>query len=773
MLKTTVYNLAILATVFFGCLNDQADNTPDYVKYVNPFIGTSFRGNTYPGATVPFGMVQLSPDTYTTGDRASGYRYDAKSIIGFSHTHLSGTGLGDMLDLLIIPTKGNLNLDPGKEPNPDTGYRSRFVHDNETASPGYYSVILDDYSISAELTATERVGLHRYTFPQSDSIHIILDLAHRFSNPGLPSEILMSNVEIMNDTLVTGMRRIMGLASNRYFYFAAKFSKPFKSFGISADYQISQKSKHASGRDLKCYLNYSTSEKEQIQIKVGISAVSVEGALKNLNTELPHWDFEQVKKEAESKWNKELSKIEAEFVNDDAKTTFYTAMYHTMLAPVYNSDTDGSYRGSDFLIHQSKDFQNYHLFSLWETFRTLHPLYTIIQQERVNDIIQSILKISEESGSLPVWHLAGNETNSKPGSHAIPVIVDAFLKGYGNFDPQKVFSTIKSSEMTEINIEKFKQFDLKMLDQMDQTLSKSLYRKYGYVPFDMSNHSVSKTLEYAYDNWCIAQMAKSLGYEDDFQMFNAMSNSYKNVFDASIGLMRGKSSKGKWREPFNPYEIINHRQEGDYTGASALQNTWFVPHDITGLIDLMGGKESVIEKLDFFFDPKNQSRVIAEDVAGFIGFYAQGNETDHHAVYLYNYVGQPEKTQAIIRWIVTRLFSNSPVGLTGNEDCGQMSAWYIFNVLGFYPVNPCGGIYNIGSPWIKNATINFDNGNQFQIITENQALNNKYIQKVSLNGQPYEKTWITHEDIIRGGNLVFTMGEEANKNWGKGNIEIP
>jgi predicted alpha-1,2-mannosidase len=311
------------------------------------------------------------------------------------------------------------------------------------------------------------------------------------------------------------------------------------------------------------------------------------------------------------------------------------------------------------------------------------------------------------------------------------------------------------------------------LMQMDQTLSKSLYRKNGYVPYDISNQSVSKTLEYAYDDWCIAQMARSLKYEDDYQTFNHRSDSFKNVFDATIGLMRGKSSKGIWREPFNPYEIINHQQEGDYAGANALQNLWFVPHDILGLIDLLGGRESVIKKLDFFFDPKNQSRVIAEDVAGFVGFYAQGNETDHHAVYLYNYVGQSEKTQAIIRWILTRLYNNSPAGLTGNEDCGQMSAWYIFNVLGFYPVNPCGGIYNIGSPWVKNATINLDNGNQFKILTENQALNNKYIQEMSLNGQPYDKLWISHQDIMKGGTLVFTMGENPNSNWENSKNSMP
>lgn len=768
-----VYNSIILVMAFFGCLNVQKDSSLNYVKYVNPFIGTAFRGNTYPGATVPFGMVQLSPDTYVTGDRASGYRFDAKSIIGFSHTHLSGTGLGEMLDLLIMPTNGEIQLDPGKEHNPDTGYRSRFTHERESATPGNYSVHLDDYNIKVELTATNRVGLHRYTFPESNNIHIVLDLSHRFFNSGMPSEILKANLQIVNDSLITGMRRITGLAPNRYFYFAAKFSKPFQAYGISVDDQISQNRKEATGRNLKCYVDYTTEADEKIQIKVGISAVNIKGALKNLNEEAPYWEFDNVKKRAEIEWNKELSKINAEFINEGSKTTFYTALYHSMLAPVHYSDVDGSYRGSDFLIHQSNDFQNHHIFPLWETFRAIHPLYTIIQQERMDDIIQSILKIFNESGSLPVWHLAGNETNIRPGSHSIPVLVDAYLKGYENIDAQNLYSLIKNNELTEINIDKFKPSDLKMLDQMDQIVSKSLFRKNGYIPFDISNHSVSKTLEYSYDDWCLAQMAKKLGHEDDYQTFLNSSDSYKYIFDPATGFMRGKSTDEKWREPFKPYTIINHRQQGDYSGASAMQNSWFVPHNIPGLIALMGGTERFIEKLDFFFNLKNQSKILAEDVAGFVGLYAQGNEPDHHAAYLYNYAGEPWKTQEKVRFILTKVYSNRLVGLAGNDDCGQMSAWYIFGVLGFYPVNPCGGIYNIGSPWVKNATINFSNGKKFQILTEKQSINNKYIQKVSLNGKPYHKLWISHGDIMDGGTLIFTMGEKPNKNWGTSGLKIP
>ena len=763
----------VLLIAFFVCRNSDREDQIDYTKYVNPFIGTAFRGNTYPGATVPYGMVQLSPDTYVNGDRASGYRYDAKSIIGFSHTHLSGTGLGDMLDLLIMPLKGKLHLDPGREHNPDTGYRSRFEHKNESASPGYYSVVLKDYNIIAELTATERVGLHRYTFPGGDSCHMILDLNHRFFNSGLPSEILEARVEIVNDSLITGMRRLLGLATNRYFYFAAKFSTPFQSYGISADKQIIQNSRHATGKDLKCYVNYSTGVNEQILIKVGISSVSIEGALKNLTHELPHWDFEQVKREAESKWNHELKKIETEFVYESVKTTFYTAMYHTMLAPVHYSDVDGLYRGSDFLIHRSVDFQNYHIFSLWETFRALHPLFTIIQQERMNDIIHSMLSISKESGSLPVWHLAGNETNSKPGSHAIPVIVDAYFKGYGNFNTQKVYSEIKRNEQIEINTTMFKPSDLIMLDEMDPVVSKTLFRQIGYVPFDISNHSVSKTLEYSYDDWCLAQMAKSLGHDADYQFFQNSSNSYKNSFDPVTGFMRGKSTDEKWREPFNPYSIINHRQQGDYAGASAMQNSWFVPHDIPGLIALMGGKGRFTENLDFLFNLKNQSRILAEDAAGFIGLYAHGNETGHHAAYLYNYVNQPWKTQAKVRYILTKLYSNRPESLVGNDDCGSMSAWYIFSTLGFYPVNPCGGIYVFGAPWVKTATIRLPQGKQFQVFAEDQSLENKYIQAVSLNGQPYDKSWISHSDIMNGGTLIFNMGDKPNNEWLKSDPEIP
>ena len=773
MNKAMTDYLILLIIGLFTYLSAQTDNSPDYTKYVNPFIGTDFRGNTYPGATVPFGMVQLSPDTYITGDRTSGYRYDAKSIIGFSHTHLSGAGLGDMLDLLIIPTNGDLQLVPGKELNPSSGYRSRFVHEDESASPGYYSVILKDYNITAELTATERVGFHRYTFPSSDSIHIILDLTHRFFNGGIPSEILNAEIHIINDSLITGMRRTMNLARNRYFYFAAQFSKPFNSYGVTVNDQMYPQKNEASERYLKCYVNYSTGANEQIRIKVGISAVSIEGALQNLNRELPHWDFETAKEEAQAKWNKQLGKINAEFINDDTKTVFYTAMYHTMLAPVHYSDVDGSYRGSDFQIHRTEGFQNYHIFPLWETFRALYPLYTIIQKERMNDFIQSIISISEETGLLPVWHLASNETNIRTGFHAIPVIVDAYLKGCDKFDVQKAFSIIKKEALTLINTEIYKKSDLKMLDQIDQAVSKSLFRKKDYVPFDISNQAVSKSLEYAYDDWCISQMAKYLGYEEDYLTFFKSAKYYKNVFDTTTGLMRGKSLAGEWREPFDPFEIINHREEGDYAGGNAWQYTWFVPHDIKGLIDLAGGRENFSNKLDFFFNPRAQQRVIAEDVAGFVGQYAQGNESDHHAAYLFNYVAQPWKTQAIVRWILTRLYTNTPVGLTGNDDCGQMSAWYIFSMLGFYPVNPCGGIYLIGSPWVNKAVIHFLNGNNIEILTENQSLDNKYIQSVSLNGQPYDRSWITHSDIIKGGTLVFTMGDQPNYEWINSDLEIP
>ena len=747
--------------------------TNDYTKYVNPFIGTDFRGNTYPGATVPFGMIQLSPDTYTTGDVTSGYRHDAKSIIGFSHTHLSGTGFGDMLDLLIMPTNGKLHINAGKEHNPDTGYRSRFSHKNESASPGYYSVILDDYNTKAELTATERAGLHRYTFPKSDSIHIILDLDHRFHNSGKLSEVLDAKFHIVNDSLITGFRRIAGLAPNRYFYFAAKISRPIQSYGMAINDQLFYNQTQSIGKNLKCILNFSTTVNEQILIKVGISAVSTENALKNLDSELPGWDFDMVKKNAESKWNNELEKINAEFINHDSKVTFYTAMYHSMLAPVYYSDVNDAYRGSDFHIYTTNNFQNYHIFSLWETFRAVHPLFTIIQQERVNDIIQSMLAIGDESGFLPVWHLAANETNLRSGFHAIPVIVDAYLKGFEGFEVQKAYRLVKRSAQTTFNPKIYKPSELQMLDQIDQMVSLSLYRENGYVPFDVSNHSVSRTLEFAYNDWCISQMANSLGYTDDFIQFRKSAQNYKNIYDSTSGLMRGKSSAGEWRQPFDPFEIINHWQMGDYAGANAWQNLWFVPHDIPGLIDIMGGEAAFDVKLDFLFNPKAQQRVIAEDVAGFVGQYAQGNEPGHHTAYLFNYVGQPWKTQAIVRWILTRLYTNSPAGLTGNDDCGQMSAWYIFGVLGFYPVNPCGGIYVFGSPWVNEAAINLPHGKQFQILTKNQSMDNKYIQAVSLNGQSYDKLWISHSDIMNGGTLIFTMGDQPNNGWINSDLGIP
>jgi len=773
MKQGIIYISILIVTGLFTHLPAQIDSSQNYAAYVNPFIGTDFRGNTYPGATVPFGMVQLSPDTHTTPDRSSGYRYDAKSILGFSHTHLSGTGVGDMLDLLIMPTRGKLQIDPGKEHNPDTGYRSRFSHQDESASAGYYSVKLQDYDILVELTATERVGFHRYTFPQCDSIHIIVDLSHRFHNDWIPSEILDSKISILNDSLITGYRRLICFATNRYFYFAAKFSKPFYSYGMVLDDQCSQSVAEVTGKNLKCYLNYSTATNEQILVKVGISAVSVKGALANLNNELPHWNFDLVKQQANTKWNEELSKIRAEFSNDDTKITFYTALYHTMLAPVLYCDGDGSYRGSDFQIHNNPGFDNYHIFSLWETFRALYPLFTILHPERLSDIIYSILVLKKESGYLPVWHLAANETNYTIGYHSIPVITDAYLKGIGDFDPEKAFQAMKQETLNSIDPESYTNVGLEVFEKENQVLSKTLFRYFGYIPFDKTNHSVSKTLEYAYNDWCLAQLAKSLGYEEDYKIFMASSANYKNIFDSDTGLMRGRSSQGDWRNPFDPFRIFDHFEESDYLQGSAWQYSWFVPHDIRGLIDLMGGKDKFTEQLDFFFNPTITTRTITKDVAGFVGRYAQGNEPDHHVAYLYNYINQPWKTQAIVRWIVTRLYSNTPVGLTGNDDCGQMSAWYIFSVLGFYPVNPCGGIYVIGSPMIKKATLNLASGKKFEIQVDNQDYENKYIQEIILNGQPYYKLWISHNEIAKGGILIYKMGKMPDKDGRSDDAVIP
>lgn len=703
--------------------------------YVNPFIGTDAHGHTFPGASLPFGMVQLSPDTDTEGwDWCSGYHYSDNSIIGFSHTHLSGTGCGDYGDILFMPITGELKIEPGKKEDPDSGYRSRFKHENEIAKPGYYSVFLDDYKIKVELTTTLRAGFHKYIFPESNKSYILVDLIH-----GIQDKTVESKIEIINNNTIQGYRKSSGWAKEHTVYFYAQFSKPFKSYGLINDNKIYKNLLKTIGNSVKAFFEYETKNNELILVKVGISHTSLDGAKKNLFKEIPHWNFESIRKNADDEWNKQLSSILVEDKDARKKTIFYTALYHAFLSPNILSDVDGRYIGMDGKIHKAKNFNMYTVFSLWDTFRALHPLLTIVDKKRDADMIKSLLAKYDESGLLPVWELASNETGTMIGYHSIPVIADAYMKGIRNFDINKAYKAMKKSSMQNIN----------GLDS---------YREMGYIPSDLEHESVSKTLEYAYDDWCIAQVAKALGYEEDYKYYIERSKYYMNLFDPSTKFFRPKKN-GKWVEPFDPYQVSR-----DYTEANAWQYCFFVPHDINGLIKLMNGDKSFEQKLDELFSAENKLYgKYQPDITGLIGQYAHGNEPSHHIAYLYNYVAKPWKTQKLVNEILNKFYTDKPDGLIGNEDCGQMSAWYIFSSIGFYPVCPGDNKYIIGTPSFDKVTIKVDDNKFFTIIAKNLSDKNYYISKVHLNNNDYSYSYINHKDLVKGGNIIFEMNSLPSK----------
>jgi predicted alpha-1,2-mannosidase len=687
----------------------------DLTHYVNPFIGTGGHGHTFPGAIVPFGMVQLSPDTRLTGwDGCSGYHYSDSEIYGFSHTHLSGTGISDYGDILLLPSV-NDGLPEGRR-------AARFQHRNETASPGYYSVRLDDGNILVELTATARVGMHRYTFPRTEAANIFLDLTHR-------DKVLDARFLFINGTTIVGWRRSQAWAKDQVVYFALEFSQPFSGF---------------VGKGPKAYFRFDASEGKPLLVKVGISAVDTDGALKNLRTELNHWDFDKVRTDAKAAWNAELNKINVNGGTDAQLTNFYTALYHAMTAPNLFMDVDGRYRGRDFKTHEAKDFSTYTVFSLWDTFRAAHPLYTIIDQKRTRDFIKTFLAQYEQGGRLPVWELAANETDTMIGYHAVSVIADAAMKGIDGFDLRQAFEAMKHSA-------ELKHYGL------------GPYIKSGLISMEDERESVSKVLEYAYDDWCIAQVAKKLGETADYERYITRAQSYKNVFDRVTGFMRPRSN-GNWLEPFDPREVTFA-----FTEANSWQYTFFVPQDISGLIKLMGGREQFAKKLDQLFaaDSRTTGREQA-DITGLIGQYAHGNEPSHHIAYLYSYAGQPWKTQARVRQIMDQFYKPEPDGLIGNEDCGQMSAWYVLSAAGFYPVTPGSQTYVIGSPLFPEVRFNLENGKLFTIKASNVSDRNVYVQSATLNGKPYNKSFLLHDDLMAGGELVLQMGARPNRRWGTG-----
>jgi predicted alpha-1,2-mannosidase len=726
--------LILICLISIGCHETKKH---DFSSYVDPFIGTDGHGHTFPGATLPFGMVQLSPDTRKDNwDGCSGYHYSDSVIWGFSHTHLSGTGVGDYGDIRFVPMTGKLSTIPATINNP--GYGSRFSHQNERASPGYYQVYLDDYKINVELTATPRAGFHKYVFNGQDSSFILIDLKESITS----DVILESGINFINNKEISGYRRTKGWAEDQVVYFYAIFAKPFQKHGIIIDQIRNDGANEAYGKDLKGYISYSTQPGEEVLVKVGISAVNCEGAKKNLRSEIPDWDFSQVVTNAHNTWAKELSRIEVEGGTKDQMTTFYTALYHAMIAPNLFTDIDRNYRGHDRNIHKADGFNMYTVFSLWDTYRAENPLMTIIQPRRTNDFINSFLHIYKEGGLLPVWELAGNETNCMIGYHSVPVIADAYVKGLRGFDPEIALEAmIKSARGNQYGLEAFK--------------------KYGFIPADEEGESVSKTLEYAYDDWCIAVMAKALDRPDIYKEFIQRAQYYKNLFDPETKFFRGKRD-GMFTEPFDPAEV-----NFMLTEANTWQYTFYVPQDITGLINLMGGEEKFDEKLDEMFSSSSSLAGRQQaDITGLIGQYAQGNEPSQHMAYLYNYAGKSWKAQKLVRQIMDQYYKAGPAGLCGNDDCGQMSAWYVLSALGFYSVTPGQDIYVLGSPLFAKVTLNLEDGKQFVIESQNSGPNNIYIQSTELNGKKYSRSYFRHRDIMNGGRLEYNMGPKPDTLWG-------
>lgn len=741
--KMNKIRLILLAAAVVAVVACSDSSSQDLSKWVDPFIGTGGHGHTYPGATLPFGMVQLSPDTRLKGwDGCSGYHYSDEVIFGFSHTHLSGTGVSDYGDILFMPTVGEVQVNNGSPEDPSSGYCSRFYHEEEKASPGYYSVFLDDYGVKAELTVTKRAGLHKYTFPATHEANIIIDLEHR-------DPVVASSIRIVDDSEIWGFRRSDQWAHDQVVYFVAKFSQPFRKFGIAVDSELQKGISQASGRNIKAFVTFSTPKKEPVLIKVGISAVSCAGARKNLMTEIPGWDFSRVRIAAEAAWNKSLGKIQIRGGSREQRTIFYTALYHAMLAPNLFMDVDGLYRGKDLEPHQVQDFDYYTVFSLWDTFRAAHPLFTLIEQKRTLDFIRTFLAQYKDGHLLPVWELAANETWCMIGYHSVSVIADAYLKGITGFDTETAFRAMRrSADQNHFGLE--------------------FYKKLGFIPAEKESESVSKTLEYAYDDWCVAQMARALGKEDEYHRFMQRAQNYKNIFDPDTGFMRARMHAG-WFSPFDPREV-----NFNYTEANSWQYSFFVPQDISGLLALMGGREKFVERLDELFTADSQTTGRKQaDITGLIGQYAHGNEPSHHIAYLYNYAGQPWKTQEKVREILDTMYTDQPDGLSGNEDCGQMSAWYILSAMGFYPITPGQGIYALGTPLFPQAEIHLENGRSFTIKAKGISDDNFYIHAAKLNGQDYTRSFISHADILEGGELVLIMGPEPNREWGTQSHDIP
>lgn len=730
-------NITFLLLLLFA-LADSAFSQV-YTRWVNPFIGTgavesSLSGNNYPGATVPFGMVQLSPDTREAPDwaQASGYDYNDSTIYGFSHTRLSGTGASDFIDILMFPTQS------GKR-------QSGFTHEQESARPGYYQVMLAEEGIRAELTASARVGVHRYTYPQKGAAQVWLDLDHSANKGSWGRRIIQSQIRIISPTVVEGYRIITGWAKLRKIYFHIEFSMPILSSELSDGDRRHVDTPVINGTNLHGLFSFDRKGNDELIAKVALSPVSIENARQNMTAEVPAWNFDEVSAAAEQSWENELGKIQIQGT-DLQKTIFYTALYHTMVQPNTMSDANGEYMATDYTTRRLKEGEtHYSTFSLWDTFRAAHPLYTLLYTDKTEDFVKSMIRQYDDYGYLPIWQLWGQDNYCMIGNHSIPVIVDAVLKGIAGIDAEKAYEAVRASSLTSHPNSPF-----------------DVWEKYGYMPENIQTQSVSITLEQAYDDWCVAQLAKKLGKEEDYNRFMKRSAYYRNLFNPTTGFFQPKDDKGEWILPFDPYK---YGANGGYpfTEGNAWQYYWYVPQNITDLITLTGGKKAFTQKLDAFFTTTHQSGELNDNASGFVGQYAHGNEPSHHVAYLYACAGEAWKTQKYVAHIMNNLYNNSSSGYAGNDDCGEMSAWYIFSALGFYPVNPASGEYVIGTPMLEEAVIQLPGGKQFIVKAPRKKESDIYIRSMKLNGKKYTKTFITHQDLINGGTLEFVMSAKPNR----------
>lgn len=718
------------------------------VASVDPYIGSGGHGHVFLGASVPYGAVQTGPTNIVKGwDWCSGYHYSDSVLIGFSQMHLSGTGIGDLGDVLVMPYTGKVRTSRGTQEDPTSGYGSHYSHDREKARPGYYSVQLDDYNIKAELTASERVALHRYTFPKDQPANIIIDLKEGVGWDA-PVETFIRQVD---EYTLEGYRYSKGWAEDQRLWFAIKSSVPVKQF-LVFDGDTKQSGNSVKSKAAKGVISFDKSP-GQVMLKVGISPVSSENALANIKAEIPGWDFAKTVNSANTKWDKELSKVNIETKDDAARRVFYTALYHTMIDPALFNDHDGSYRGTDKKVYSNPGFDNYSVFSLWDIYRSCAPLSTILHPDRVNSFVNSMLTIYKQQGKLPIWHLMGNETNCMVGYHAVPPIVDAYLKGFTGFNAEDAFAAMKASSTRD-------------------DLGVKYVKELGYIPADKEYESVSKAMEYAIDDWCIAAMAKKLGKTADYEYYKKRAGYYKNYFDSTIRFVRPRMSDGSFKTPYDPFNSIH--EKGDFTEGNGWQYTWLVPQDVEGLIQLMGGDEAFTRKLDSLFTAKGDMGAEASsDISGLIGMYAHGNEPSHHVTYMYAFSGFQWKTAEKVRQVMKDFYFDKPDGLAGNEDCGAMSSWYIFSSLGFYPENSASGVYVLGSPLFDKATIQVGAGKTFTVQAIGNSPENIYIQSVTLNGKPYSKSFITHLDVVKGGTMVVKMGNKPNYDFGKAAADRP